>query len=112
MPPQRAGPQTPPAGPPSRPAAQPKSEALAEDDAAWFRTTQADDLSSGKGSPRSKGSQKGWKGYGRGQGSRSYWQGRWQRGAIEWWTEPSTDWSSTGGGDSHWQWNDDDSNYQ
>ena len=52
-----------------------------------------------------KAARMGWKGRGRGQGS---WQGRWQRGAMEWWTEPS-DWSSTGGGDSRWEWNDDDS---
>ena len=87
-------PQTPRAGPTSRPQAKAKTESLAAEDADWFRNTQADDRSSGGGSPRGKGSQKGWKGRGRGQSS---WQGRWQRGAMEWWTEPSDGWSSTGG---------------
>ena len=66
-------PQTPRAGPTSRPQAKAKTESLAAEDADWFRNTQADDRSSGGGSPRGKGSQKGWKGRGRGQSS---WQGR------------------------------------
>ena len=77
-----------------------KSESLAADDADWFANTQPDSHSS------DGGSQKGWKGSGRGHGQR---RGRWQRGAIEWWTERS-DWgSSAGGGGSQWDWNDDDS---